>query len=99
MAGHSEGMWLSDKEYHVLRKILEMAHLKENEGEGMTHHRAIIISPNSVETIEIGGNAEKAESYEMWVRSNYTVIDIKTFGDINGADYVVMYYVKGRISK
>ena len=61
-----------------------------------TRYRAVTISQRGIGYIEFK-NVVEASTYENTTRMVDPNIQIKSFGDINGEDYTVVYYEEGRI--
>ena len=60
----------------------------------MTRYRAVTIREYGVDYRDFK-NAESAEAYDLWIHEEYPTTKDVSLGDINGDEYVVVYYLKG----
>jgi len=58
----------------------------------MTRHRIIFINGSGVQYFDLGEDITKAEEMECIARRNKGVQSV-TLGDINGPEYIAIYYM------
>lgn len=59
----------------------------------MTRHRTILIRDTGVDYFDFGEDIVKAEEMDYEIHGQYKDVQSVTLGDINGPEYIVIFYV------